>query len=535
MFLDANTGASQVPLRPDVCVIGAGVAGLILAKKLIYSGLSVWLFESGGLRRQARFDDLNAGRSNLSDYPFQESRLRIFGGTSHLWAGACIELDNADFERRPWIAYSGWPIRLSELKEYYALSAREFGIFGLNELKPEVQRSSFDNSDICTKTVVYGSTINLGKQYYPMIAKSPHLNCCVNATALELFPDKDCSRIERVRFRSRSGRVFDISPRSVVLACGGIENARLMLSSNSVLPKGIGNTNDVLGRYHMEHPIRSVGLLRLTSQKEVPLALTRRQKYLGCSREVILGLTSEIRRREGLLDLHIRAYRYNLLEETEVVKRSKHVMAQLSEGRGKIDELCLDMIAASRPDTIRYVTWHTMNKFWRNARYDHLRLTAFVEEEPDPENRITLAPEKDSNGRPLPYLTYRESDKTQSSINRSMQIMAEVFRKNKLGVLRFDPGDLRHLSLYNKYGLHQMGTTRMADDIKFGVVDRHCKVHGIKNLFVAGSSIFPTAGAANPTWTISALAMRLADSIIERMPHLQECPKATFTNSICSN
>lgn len=516
MFLDANTGMAPLAQRPDVCVIGAGIAGLILARRLEASGLSVWLFESGGHRPQRRAEALNAGRSNLPDYPFHGSRLRVFGGTSVLWAGACIPLEESDFAPRDWLAHSGWPIRRSELDEHYAVTAEDFGLAGMEQLESVLKESPFGTGSLTAKTVAYATQLNLGDRYRKLIGTSATLNCCLNATALELFPNAEGNRIEKVSFRTPSGRGFEVHPRIVVLACGGIENARLLLASNSVHPSGIGNLHDAVGRFHMEHPIRSVGILPVASRSRDVLPFTNPRPVKGCVLQGTFGLSAETRGREHLLDLHVRAYRYNDLEGTEPVIRGKRAMAKLLGGAGSWKDLLLDAAAAARPRSLRYLAWHVRNKLWAGAGFDHIRLTAFVEQEPDPENRITLSRDRDPNGQPLPHLTYRMSETTEASIRRTMEVMAEALRESGFDGLRYGK-DVAHLAHYQKYGLHQMGSTRMSQSPRQGVVDRDCRVHGFANLFIAGSSVFPTGGAANPTWTIAALASRLADCLKNRI------------------
>ena len=144
-------------------------------------------------------------------------------------------------------------------------------------------------------------------------------------------------------------------------------------------------------------------------------------------------------------------------------------------------------------------------------------MTAFVEQEPLAENRITLSHELDGLGSPLPYLKLRESARMYEGIQRSMSAIGRALRTAGYPGLRYDEQTLAHLDQYNDYGLHHMGSTRMASNPRFGVVDKHCCVFGMNNLFVAGSSVFATGGAANPTWTIAALALRIADEVTKRM------------------
>ncbi len=517
MFIDARSFTTGIPAHIDVCVIGAGVAGLVLARGLQDSGLSVWLFESGGERPHRRAQALNAGISNLTDYPFKTSRVRVFGGTSSRWTGACVRLDHSDFDERPWLSHSGWPFSHAELEPYYGLTQDDFGISRIDRFEEELRGSPFNTGDLSAKAVAFGTPLNLGKRYREMIARSKTVNCCLNATAIELFPDASGGSVSRISFRTYTGDEFQVRPRAVVLACGGIENARLLLASNSVHARGLGNTHDKVGRYHMEHPIRCVGILPLANRAIDALPFTDRDRRGSISFQGTFGLSPEARGRERLLDLHVRAYRYNVLEDTDPVISGKRAVMGLFDKKTSRKAIVRGVFAAARPASLGYLVWHVRNKLWRKAKFDHLRLTAFVEQEPDPENRITLSDHRDCNGRPLPHLSYRESEATKASIAKSMRVMATALGDRGFGNLRHDESELAHLMHYNQYGLHQMGSTRMSQDPRRGVVDLDCRVHGFSNLFIAGSSVFPTGGAANPTWTIASLALRLSKYLKERM------------------
>lgn len=211
-----------------------------------------------------------------------------------------------------------------------------------------------------------------------------------------------------------------------------------------------------------------------------------------------------------MLDLHLRCYRYSLLEDLKPIVEGKRAAVDTA-GRMR------SAMGALRPVTLKYLAWHGSNKLWRKAHFDHIRLMAFVEQEPDLENRITLGNCRDTFGQRLPFLRYSESWLMRESVKRSMCVLGDALAAAGFPGLRHGEDALSHLKGYNAYGLHQMGSTRMANDPRFGVVDKDCRVHGMANLFVTGSSVFPTGGAANPTWTIAALSLRLADELRDQI------------------
>lgn len=257
--------------------------------------------------------------------------------------------------------------------------------------------------------------------------------------------------------------------------------------------------------------MRAVGILPVGSQGPALRPFTDRGLAGGLDVIGTVGLSREVRERHGLLDLHLRVFRFHPLEASAPVIRGKEGWRRLSSGtEGSRLSAIGPLGAALRPAVPRYLAWHVLGKLFRRTPFDHVRFTAFLEQEPDPENRITLGERRDRYGQPLPHLTWRESGFMRDSHQRSLELLDAEFRNCGFGRLQHREDEIAYLEGYHQYGLHHMGSTRMSDDPRQGVVDRDCRVHGIRNLFIAGSSVFPTGGAANPTWTIAALAARLA-------------------------
>ena len=515
MFVDARAVPPGEGLKADICIVGAGAAGLAMIQKLAKTGLKVLLIESGGLRDTPAGQVLNKGTSNHADYPFTESRARAFGGTTVRWTGACMPLDRVDFEPRPWLAHSGWPISLGDLEQFDKEAASIFGIPSSQSLQAQLERSPFHGCDLESKTVFYSNPLNLGRKYRRLVRRSATVTCLLNGSVTELILDASGQRIECLEIRCLTGHRFTVRARATILATGGIENARLLLASNTTQSAGIGNRHDVVGRYHMEHPIKPVGILPIGTRCHDALLFTNRVRTGGAAARGTLGLSRECREREKLLDMHLRFYRYHRLEDGAPVIAAKELEVGRghASGRGALASFWRTHRGNIATGALPYAAWHFWNKIYRRARFDRLRFTAFVEQEPDPENRVTLSREKDAFGKPLAHLHYHESNFMNDSILRTLELMRTAFRQQGFGELRYGPGNIAHLANYEKYGLHQLGSTRMADDPRHGVVDRDCRVHGIENLFIAGSSVFCTGGAANPTLTIAALSLRLADHL----------------------
>ena len=510
MFIDGRALPPDEVLDADLCVIGGGAAGLSLIQGLVGRGLRIVLLESGGQTDTRSLDHLNSGLSNQPDYPFQATRARGFGGTTARWTGACIPLDPVDFSARSWLAHSGWPISADDLAPFYD-AAR--AIYGLPPAQGEaISGGPFGSGAAHQKTVWFSNPLNLADRFRSLVAQDTNIRCVLHATVTELATHQNGQSVHRARLAFENGKSAEVTAKAFVLATGGIENARLLLNSRDRQPAGLGNAYDTVGRYHMEHPIRAVGTLSLDVNKNAALPFTNRRPTGGTTSEQTFGLSAAVRSREQLLDLHIRLFRYSPAEAHPAVVAGKALAA--SPSLPQLGQYVRHHAQHLPVVILPYVGWHLRNKVWKAAHFDHVRLTAFAEQEPDPANRITLSSERDAYGLQLPHLHLRESALMSDSIARSMAILEQDLAKRGIGRLSHDPQRLAHLAHYSKYGLHQMGATRMSDDPRFGVVDRHLCVHNVNNLFISGSSVFTTGGAANPTFTISALSLRLAAHLL---------------------
>ena len=265
----------------------------------------------------------------------------------------------------------------------------------------------------------------------------------------------------------------------------------------------------------MEHYLKVVGILAIKQQRQNSLFFTDGNHLEGTHFQGTLGLSDNLRLQHQLLNMHLRFYRYNILEDTQAVIAAKQLPSVLRHERDlKIVRSLWKQIKQENPTILpRYLNWHIWNKLSRKATFDYVRLQSWIEQEPDPENRVTLSQQKDYLGQPKAHLTLRFSDRVWQSVERSIEQLALVLQQRGLGRIEYDLSRLEHLCSYDKIGLHHMGTTRMHDNPNQGVVDADCKVHDLANLYIAGSSVFPTGGASNPTLTIVALALRLADRI----------------------
>lgn len=521
MIIDARRDPPSGPLECDICIVGGGAAGITLALELANAGRRICLLESGGPKYELRTQGLYGGEiSGDLRTELRETRLACLGGSTHVWAGWCRPLDPCDFETRDWIEGSGWPFGASELRPFYA---RAHEMCGLGD--PDYDAASWErrlgnhrlpvSGDEFLSSVFHVSRVRFGTAFGPTLARAAQIRALLHANALRLVLAPDSERVARVEVGTLNGRRFDVVARTFVLAAGGIENARLLLLSGDSPERSIGNAHDLVGRCFMEHGFVEAGFLRLADPRQ-SLVFYFPQRFRSGGRKhmirAVLAPTPAVRHRERLLGC---AIFFRPWYEADPVFEAPEVKAMLEvwdglRGRavpGRLAERTARMSRAPR----KLLTALCRRLFARPRPQASWRLRAALECTPDRGNRVTLSGRRDALDRPLPHVRWCLGELDIHSVRRAHQLLDVRVRKDGLG--RIEPrlqDDADSWRAAVDSGKHHMGTTRMHVDPRRGVVDANSRVHGIANLYVAGGSVFPTAGFANPTLTIVALAARLA-------------------------
>jgi choline dehydrogenase-like flavoprotein len=490
MFVDGRTLANDTTLEADVCIAGAGAAGMTIAMDLRASGLSVILLESGGAARDAETQELSVGRMvGINTWNLRAMRIRALGGTTGHWAGWCRPLMPQDFEPRDYIPNSGWPIRYADMVPWYrrACETLQLGPFAWNAsarakaigvtllpLGPAVDQRYYQFSPPTRFASTYGGVLEK--------AENVRVVLHTNVTDIRLEPDG--ARVSSLKCQTLSGTTFQVHANRYVLALGGIENARVLLASRSQQTSGVANSHDVVGRYFMEHPhyYDSVGLVRpakldLVFYTRIPSDFKRAD---GTSVRTMgaLGLAADVALREKLLNFSVQFQSVSAKSNTGPLS---HAMVQrlLVRGRGE----------------------------FRAAEFN-----VRAEQSPIADSRVTLTNQRDALAMPRVALDWRIAPEDDVQMRRGLIILASELAA--AGIARaWVPGDASRFIWRQMPGGHHMGTTRMGTDPAVSVVDANCRTHDVENLYVTGSSVFPTAGDSNPTLTIVALAHRLADTL----------------------
>jgi choline dehydrogenase-like flavoprotein len=309
-----------------------------------------------------------------------------------------------------------------------------------------------------------------------------------------------------------------------VLAAGGIENPRLLLASRRQQADGLGNGHDLVGRYFQDHPRILNGTVDFVEPyRHNPLydikfhCIAEYLTIAGARVSGQLRLPHEVQRRERLLDAQVWFRSLYAGEGEEVVRALYRFRQRLRRKRSLTSGLGQDLMELlKRPgDAMSYTLAHVAasRRLVKSATMEMI-----LEPEPDPQSRVQLGDELDALGMRRVRIDWRLTDAAMRTVDRTFELMARELEDRGIAKVRLDPkvsasGWPRDLE--GTY--HHMGTTRMHDSPRLGVVDRHCRLHGVANLHVAGSSVFPTSSSNHPTMTLCALALRLADSLVARI------------------
>jgi len=528
MLIDARAVTSGTEFTCDLCVVGAGPAGIAIADRLRESGLSIMLLESGGFDPEIATQRLFRGE-NLGHeyYRLDTCRFRIFGGSTTRWGGWCRPLDAADFERHDWLPWSGWPIGEATLRPYYADAAKLL----------ELPKSSFDLPiwqdslaapfplhETCFENVIFQyNPANFGEIYRARLTAASDVITMLHAnlTGIELAPGS--SQVGVLRIGTLTGRTLTVRPRAVVLAAGGIENARLLLASRGDRPAGLGNDFDLVGRFFMEHLHVGAGHM-LAAPSAADWRFYRREEYNGIEARGFIVPTATALQRHRLLttSIALEAASYHAAEPLflnwppPIAYEAIQLYRRAQAGPLKhVIEPLKDQVTRAAIMLRRSRNWNkaraARSRAESRTRSDRIYSLYFrAEQTPDPASRIALSERRDALGVPEVQLDWRVQPSDIASIGSWLSLLNEGLHARGLGTVVF-PAEGWQDEI--RGGRHHMGTTRMSADPKRGVVDEDCRVHSVHNLYVAGGSVFSTGGHANPTFTLVALSLRLADTL----------------------
>ena len=465
--------------------------------------------ESGGLHTDPAVDHLSE-IDDIGRLPGEEGlkRLRYLGGTTNVWGGHCTPLEPDDFQKKDWIAYSGWPYDYNELHPYYI---RAHDVLGLGEYNyaPENIASAlgfklfpFDKTMLAT-TVSRYHRVRFGIRYGDELDRTKNLKVILYSDVSEIImADSAADNVVNVLARSVAGNQFYVGAKYFVIACGGIENARLLLMSNHQRTSGIGNHSDLVGRFFKNISGTQVVTSRQSRVRPIWFFIYRNGRYDNIAVRAHLALSNE-----KVRELRIPKFR------SEIALKSVSPTFKLAK---KIkNNISVDDVFTLMSDPVGLGTLLRCKSNFAPTAYVFKN---HVEQTPNPDSRVTLSVKRDTLGRPQPQLKWKVSPLDQVGLVRAQRLIAHEVGRSGFGRMRIEMAEDANDFLEKATGTgHHMGTTRMDDDPARGVTDGDAKVHRTNNLYVAGSSLFPSCGWSNPTLTIVATSIRLADHLKMRL------------------
>lgn len=511
----------------DVCILGGGVAGIVLATELSKTNVKVVVLESGG----EQFDMAKQALYSANLYPksFPDptySRLRYLGGASNHWQNNTAPLDPIDFDVRSWIPNSGWPITFDEINSYYPLAADYCGTskdgYGTEQWSQSLNQSDLVNNSSILETGISKFAVpptRFFAKYGDALKKSKSATIIENANVVNVKYDKDSKAITEVYFESSPGKSHSIKAKKFIMCFGGIENARMLLEFNDKNNQALGNHHDNVGRYFMEHPVVRAANLFTTESEKFGLyqGTMLDQRYVSG----YFKLSEKTLRSKQTCNLRmplINASNYALSDGISSFHEMKQSFSQ-SEIPDHFGSHLINMLG-----DLDMVIEAVSRKGFDTPMFDHadelggFEMQLMVEQSPERDNRITLSEEKDSYGIRKINIEWVLSETDKKRMWKSLGITANELSRLGLGRLKLlKEREDRIWGDQLSFGNHHMGTTRMSDSSKHGVVDKNLKVFGTENFYISGCSVFPTGGHVPPTLTLVALSVRLAEHLTEEL------------------
>lgn len=470
MFVPETSPVSTSVDPVDVCVIGSGPAGMTLAIKLADSGQRVALVEAGSLE----YDDWSQEQyeGTVVGDPYHDldnARLRMLGGSSNHWAGHCIPLEPEDFLSRGADDNTGWPIDIGDISPFLDEACE------ILEIPNDFQDAAYTDTTRKTR-FQWSPPVVFNEKYYADIAQSANLTTYLGSTLVGV--DHDGQRLTAARLQRRGGEEFRLPARTFALCTGGIENSRLLLWLNAQNNNALVPNHDLIGRYWTEHPHAQLGEVLF---EDLP-------PDFFYNDEATFSLTRARQDQSGVFNAALQVERYSY-------SRTKKLVA---------DVACIAPALGSR-------LFEALGK----KLVCGARLQGQWEQAPVAENRVVLASSaRDAFGIPRPELHWRRSETDRTTIVETVRIFANELAQTGKGRVRLadwivDDGPIPDDGMMAIW--HHMGGTRMSRNPARGITDKDLKVHGLENLYIGGSSVYPTGGGyANPTLTIVQLSLRLA-------------------------
>jgi choline dehydrogenase-like flavoprotein len=476
MLIDFNQlGVSSSPKSADVCVVGSGPAGMTLALELDRYGRSVILLEGGDVHMSLESQELYKGDVIGDHYvPLDAARLRYLGGTSGHWGGWSYPLTTYTFQEKPGFENAHWPIEKKDLDPFLERA------LAVLDIQPPANDVVLDSEFGIKEFSISLSRVKFGQKYRELLTSSKNITCVVNANLTGLKTDGH--KVVAATVTNFAGKSANVKAKHFVLAMGGIENSRMLLWCNQQANGKLVDPRAPLGRYWMEHPGYSVG------HALVDLNIPKTDYYIP---HLLLRFTDAIIKKLSMLECSI------VLEKIPT-EGTKGLLIDLACVAPRIGEWAASLAGKNIVCGAKLIVGWEQEPVWNN--------------------RVKLSETKrDRFGIPTVELYWKKTDRDRATLQKALTHFNDYLMARNRGRIKLEDWvfgkDDYPVRGDDGVSYHHMGGTRMAASPEKGVVDSNCRVFGQDNLYVAGSSVFPSGGETNPTMTIVQLSLRLAEHL----------------------
>jgi len=505
-------------IETDILIVGSGPAGISLGLQFEGTKHRVIILESGGRSPKPEYENLNTGKNTGPLFlDLSNSRKRCLGGASKIWAGVCRPLEVEDFQKRKAVPFSGWPISKKDLDPYYNDAAKLVGIDpsllyqeGWDRDFEVAVNFPFDkklNSNVKGKLFQQISTDqrDFGVKYEKNLENSKNIRVLLHGTLTDIKLSSSSEVVSEVEVSSLDNKKRAIRAEKIILACGALENPRILLLANKSHKKGLGNSRGNVGRYFMSHPgFSAIAQIIKQDGRSCPKKAKLHEEKL----QMNIEFNEKIKNKKLLIG-HNFTFKNKEKKDLRLARKIKRRLLSGELTFSEVWDIYLNMPYSS---AFRDAACKIQGKdYFREDWYGGVA----IEQIPNPNSRLSLENDIDSFGqKKISFHWDKISDLERESVRKIVRTMGIELGRLGMGRLKYEENliDGSVFEISDSIN-HQMGTTRMADSPKDGVVDKDCRVFGINNLYIAGGSVFATAGSVNPTFTIIALSLRLADHL----------------------
>lgn len=519
-------GAVTATLDADVCIVGSGAAGLALAAQFLDTGWRVIVLESGQQRATDAGERLNVAQSiGTRHRGATAGRVRALGGTTLAWGGQLLPLRASEIGARAWIPHSGWPLSLESLQPHYRRAEAMLGVVGppYDDAvwdRLGLERPAFDR-DVFTFRFSQWAPLgrrNLAVLLGRALRRSQRLQVLLDATVARIATAADGSSVREVDAVAADGSSVRVRAEYYVLACGAIETPRLLLSSTDAQGRAIANASGLVGRFFQDHVSCVAGEILPASRERLQRLFDPRYRD-GTMYSCKIELSDSMQ--ESLRTLNAIAHVKFAIPQSLGLLEARRMIDRLQRGQAPVTSLReAAALAGGAAQLSRMALARVLARRRLSPSSGAIRLLIDTEQRPDADSRIRLGAECDALGLRRAQIDWRVGAQEMQSIKSIGELLGEAWERAGLGRIRltealdFDREDEIGAA---RDTYHQMGTTRMSTLPGEGVVNADLRCHDVANLYIVGGSVFPTGGVANPTFSIIALALRLADEIKRRL------------------